>query len=98
MADRTSDRWIEVDDTDSRIQYSGEWFSDSYTTPGRIQASGDLNKGTARGTNSAGVLSFRYQGVPLFLSAPECAGGFYLSLADPVFGVSQAAMWLFGDL
>lgn len=54
--------WLQVDDSDPRIQYFGTWFSDSYSKPGPILAPGELNYGTVNGTNSTGSLIFTYRG------------------------------------
>ena len=62
MVDATSSRWMVIEDSDSRIRYSGSWFSDSYGSPGPYQAPGDITKGTARGTNSWGSFSITYEG------------------------------------
>ena len=65
MTDSTSQRWIEVDDVDSRINYVGAWFADTYANPAATPAPGDLNQGTARGTTGTASLSFSYEG-PFF--------------------------------
>ena len=63
MTSTTRQRWMQLDDRDASLNYTGTWFDDSYQQPlGTTQALGDLYRGTARGTNTAGVLKFNYNG------------------------------------
>jgi hypothetical protein len=55
-------RWVVVDDTDSNIQYSGPWFSDSSGSQDNVGNFGPAYKSTLHGTKANASFSYAFSG------------------------------------
>ena len=62
MADLSRQRAIFIDDNFNDVQYSGDWFLDTYDRPGPFQFVGMTAKRTAHGTNTTGGFAFSFEG------------------------------------
>jgi len=51
-----------IDDNFDDVQYSGNWFLDTYERPGPFQFVGMTAKRTAHGTNTTGGFAFSFEG------------------------------------
>ena len=51
-----------IDDSDKDVSYSGDWFVDTYTTPGPFPFVGIATAGTAHGTVTDGGFAFTFEG------------------------------------
>ena len=62
MASLSNRRSMFIDDNFDDVQYSGNWFLDTYERPGPFQFVGMTAKRTAHGTNTTGGFAFSFEG------------------------------------